>query len=333
MSGARHARAGGLRDRPPHAAGARMARAAYAGYNSNMDEMPSLLEIAVEVKSPGDRERLARALAVLTAADLSLRVATEPRSGQVTIGGTSERHLETTIDILRCAHRFEIEHGAPQVAYRETIRRASTVDYSHEKQRGGSGEFARVKIVAEPMALQAGSAFVDQSAGGTVPVALIIPGVEAGVRSVLGAGVVAGFPVIGVRATLVDGAFHATDSSVLAFEIAARAALREALQKGGPVLLEPIVKLDVVAPIDCVGSVIADLNSRRGHVIGQDVREGATIIAAQMPIAAMFGYDNTLRSMSGGQASYEMQFSHYAPVPSGDDDDDGPFRPAAAMRA
>jgi elongation factor G len=204
--------------------------------------------------------------------------------------------------------------GAPQVAYRERISKPVTIDYTHKKQTGGSGQFARVKIVAEPAAPGSGFEFESQIVGGAVPKEYV-PGVEKGLESVLGSGVLAGFPVVDLKVALVDGAYHDVDSSALAFEIAARAALREALQKGAPVLLEPIMKVEVVTPEDYTGSVIGDLNSRRGQIQGQDMRGNANVITAMVPLANMFGYVNNLRSMSQGRATFTMQFDHYERVP------------------
>ncbi len=205
--------------------------------------------------------------------------------------------------------------GAPQVAYRERISKPVTIDYTHKKQTGGSGQFARVKIVAEPNEAGAGYVFESKIVGGNVPKEYI-PGVEKGLESVLGSGVLAGFPVVDLKVQLIDGAYHDVDSSALAFEIASRAALREALQKGGSVLLEPIMKVEVVTPEDYTGGVIGDLNSRRGQIQGQDMRGNAVVVNAMVPLANMFGYVNTLRSMSQGRATFTMQFDHYEQVPS-----------------
>jgi len=204
--------------------------------------------------------------------------------------------------------------GAPQVAYRETITRRAEVDYTHKKQTGGSGQFARVKIVLEPQEQGAGFAFESKVVGGSVP-REYIPGVEKGVRSVLDNGVLAGFPMLDLKVELIDGAYHEVDSSALAFEIAARAAFREGVQKAGPKLLEPIMKVEVVSPEDYVGGVIGDLTSRRGQILGQEMRGNATVINAMVPLANMFGYVNTLRSMSQGRAQFTMQFDHYSQVP------------------
>jgi elongation factor G len=226
-----------------------------------------------------------------------------------------ELHLDIKIDILRRTYKVDANIGAPQVAYRERISKPVTVDYTHKKQTGGSGQFARIKIVAEPNEAGAGYLFESKIVGGNVPKEYI-PGVEKGLESVLGSGVLAGFPVVDLKVQLVDGAYHEVDSSALAFEIASRAALREALQKGGSVLLEPIMKVEVVTPEDYTGGVIGDLNSRRGQIQGQDMRGNAVVVNAMVPLANMFGYVNTLRSMSQGRATFTMQFDHYEQVPS-----------------
>jgi elongation factor G len=225
-----------------------------------------------------------------------------------------ELHLDIKVDILKRSYKVEANIGAPQVAYREKITRKVTKDYVHKKQTGGSGQFARVKIVAEPLPPGTGFVFENEVVGGTVPKEYV-PGVEKGLESVLGSGVLAGFPVVDLKVSLIDGRYHDVDSSALAFEIASRAALREALQKGGPVLLEPIMKVEVVTPEDYTGGVIGDLNSRRGQIQGQDMRGNANVINAMVPLANMFGYVNTLRSMSQGRATFTMQFDHYAEVP------------------
>jgi elongation factor G len=276
-----------------------------------------VIEIAVEPKSKADQEKLGVALAKLAAEDPSFRVSTDQESGQTILKGMGELHLDIKIDILRRTYKVDANIGAPQVAYRERLSRATTVDYVHKKQTGGSGQFARVKIVAEPNEPGAGYVFESKIVGGNVPKEYI-PGVEKGLESVLGAGVLAGFPVVDLKVQLVDGAYHEVDSSALAFEIASRAALREALQKGHSVLLEPIMKVEVVTPEDYTGSVIGDLNSRRGHIQGQDMRGNAVVINAMVPLANMFGYVNQLRSFSQGRANYTMQFDHYEEVPRGE---------------
>jgi elongation factor G len=254
-------------------------------------------------------------LAKLAAEDPSFRVSTDQESGQTILKGMGELHLDIKVDILKRTYKVDANIGAPQVAYREKITRVTTVDHTHKKQTGGSGQFARVKIVAEPMQPGSGFEFENKVVGGSVPNEYV-PGVEKGLESVLGSGVLAGFPVVDLKVTLIDGDSHDVDSSALAFEIAARAALREALQKGGPVLLEPIMKVEVVTPEDYTGSVIGDLNSRRGQIQGQDMRGNANIINAMVPLANMFGYVNTLRSMSQGRATFTMQFDHYEQVPN-----------------
>ncbi|HEY7243638.1 MAG TPA: elongation factor G [Xanthobacteraceae bacterium] len=274
-----------------------------------------VIEIAIEPKSKADQEKLGVALAKLVAEDPSFRVATDQESGQTIIKGMGELHLDIKVDILKRTYKVEANIGAPQVAYREKITKPVTVDHTHKKQTGGAGQFARVKIIAEPSPPAAGFEFENDVVGGTVPKEYI-PGVEKGLQSVLGSGVLAGFPVVDLKVSLVDGAYHDVDSSALAFEICARAALREALQKGSPVLLEPIMKVEVVTPEDYTGSVIGDLNSRRGHIQGQDMRGNANVINAMVPLANMFGYVSNLRSMSQGRATFTMQFDHYEQVPS-----------------
>src|SRR5215469_10118589 len=274
-----------------------------------------VIEIAIEPKSKADQEKLGVALAKLVAEDPSFRVSTDQESGQTILKGMGELHLDIKVDILKRTYKVDAAVGAPQVAYREKITREVTVDYTHKKQTGGSGQFARIKIVCSPLPPGTGFEFENKVVGGSVPKEFV-PGVEKGLESVLGAGVLAGFPVVDLKATLIDGAYHEVDSSALAFEIAARAALREALQKGRSVLLEPIMKVEVVTPEDYTGAVIGDLNARRGHVQGQDMRGNATVINAVVPLANMFGYINTLRSMTQGRANYTMQFDHYEQVPN-----------------
>jgi elongation factor G len=274
-----------------------------------------VIEIAIEPKSKADQEKLGVALAKLVTEDPSFRVATDPESGQTIIKGMGELHLDIKVDILKRTYKVDANIGAPQVAYREKITRSVTVDHTHKKQTGGAGQFARIKIVAEPLPPAGGFEFANSVVGGTVPKEYI-PGVEKGLESVLGSGVLAGFPVVDLKVTLIDGAYHDVDSSALAFEICARAALREALQKGGSVLLEPIMKVEVVTPEEYTGSVIGDLNSRRGHIQGQDMRGNANVVNAMVPLANMFGYVSNLRSMSQGRATFTMQFDHYEQVPS-----------------
>ena len=274
-----------------------------------------VIEIAIEPKSKADQEKLGVALAKLAAEDPSFRVSTDPESGQTILKGMGELHLDIKVDILKRTYKVDANIGAPQVAYREKLTKRAEIDYTHKKQSGGSGQFARVKLIFEPAEPGAGSSFESKIVGGTVPKEYI-PGVEKGVNSVMGSGVLAGFPVVDVKATLVDGAYHDVDSSALAFEIAARAAFREGLQKGGPVLLEPIMKVEVVTPEEHTGFVMGDLLSRRGHVQGQDMRANAAVINAMVPLANMFGYVNQLRSGTQGRANFTMQFDHYDQVPA-----------------
>ena len=278
-------------------------------------EFPApVIEIAVEPKTKTDQEKLGVALAKLASEDPSFTVSTDHESGQTILKGMGELHLDIKIDILKRTYKVEATIGAPQVAYRESISRKAEIDYTHKKQTGGTGQFARVKLVFEPG--EPGTDFVFESAivGGAVPKEYI-PGVEKGLKSAKDNGLLAGFPVIDVKATLVDGAFHDVDSSVLAFEIASRAAFKELREKGGPKLLEPIMAVEVVTPEEYLGSVIGDLNGRRGMIQGQDMRGNATVVNAFVPLANMFGYVNTLRGMSQGRAQFTMQYDHYEPVP------------------
>ena len=279
-----------------------------------MDFPDPVIEIAIEPKSKADQEKLGVALAKLVAEDPSFRVTTDQESGQTILKGMGELHLDIKVDILKRSYKVDANIGAPQVAYREKITKPVTVDYTHKKQTGGAGQFARVKIIAEPLPPAGGFVFENKVVGGTVPKEYV-PGVEKGLESVLGSGVLAGFPVVDLKVLLVDGAYHDVDSSALAFEICARAALREALQKGSPVLLEPIMKVEVVTPEEYTGSVIGDLNSRRGQIQGQDMRGNANVVNAMVPLANMFGYVSNLRSMSQGRATFTMQFDHYEQVP------------------
>jgi elongation factor G len=273
-----------------------------------------VIEIAIEPKSKADQEKLGVALAKLVAEDPSFRVHTDQESGQTILKGMGELHLDIKVDILKRTYKVEANIGAPQVAYREKITRSVTKDYTHKKQTGGTGQYARVKIVCEPLPPGTGFEFDSKVVGGNVPKEYI-PGVEKGLESVLGSGVLAGFPVVDLKVTLIDGAYHEVDSSALAFEIASRSALREALREGGPVLLEPIMKVEVVTPEDYTGSVIGDLNSRRGQIQGQDMRGNANVVTAMVPLQNMFGYVSNLRSMSQGRATFTMQFDHYSEVP------------------
>jgi elongation factor G len=274
-----------------------------------------VIEIAVEPKSKADQEKLGVALSKLAAEDPSFRVSTDQESGQTILKGMGELHLDIKIDILRRTYKVDANIGAPQVAYRERLLKRIEIDETHKKQSGGSGQFARVKMIFEPTEAGAGTSFESKVVGGSVPKEFI-PGVEKGFNSVLGSGSLAGFPVVDVKATLIDGAYHDVDSSVLAFEICARAAFRRALKEAGEVLLEPIMKVEVTTPEEYTGSVIGDLNSRRGQVQGQDMRGNAVVINAMVPLANMFSYVNQLRSFTQGRANYTMQFDHYEQVPA-----------------
>ncbi|RCL00345.1 MAG: elongation factor G [Candidatus Tokpelaia sp. JSC085] len=272
-----------------------------------------VIEIAIEPKTKADQERMGIALKRLAAEDPSFRVKFDAESGQTIIAGMGELHLDIIVDRMKREFKIEANIGQPQVAYRETITKVAEVDYTHKKQSGGAGQFARVKIIFEP---HEGDSFLFESkvVGGAVPKEYI-PGVQKGIDSVMGMGPLAGFPMLGVKATLVDGAYHDVDSSVLAFEIAARAAFREGARKAGAQLLEPIMKVEVVAPEDYMGDIIGDLNARRGQIFGTENRGVTIVVNAMVPLSKMFGYVNTLRSMSQGRAQYTMQFDHYEAVP------------------
>src|SRR6478735_8107837 len=278
-------------------------------------EFPApVIEITVEPKTKADQEKLGVALAKLAAEDPSFTVSTDHESGETRLKGMGELHLDIKIDILKRTYKVDANIGAPQVAYRESISRKAEIDYTHKKQTGGTGQFARVKLVFEPGEPGSGFVFESSVVGGSVPKEYI-PGVQKGLESVKDNGLLAGFPLIDFKATLVDGAYHDVDSSVLAFEIASRAAFKELREKGAPKLLEPIMNGEGVTPEEYLGSVIGDLNGRRGQIQGQDVRGNAIVINAHVPLANMFGYVNNLRGMSQGRANFTMQFSHYDTVP------------------
>ena len=274
-----------------------------------------VIEIAIEPKSKADQEKLGVALAKLAAEDPSFRVSTDQESGQTILKGMGELHLDIKVDILKRTYKVDANIGAPQVAFREKISQRVEHGYTHKKQTGGSGQFAQIKIIAEPTPPGTPFEFENEIVGGAVPKEFI-PGVEKGLECVLGSGVVAGFPVVDLKVTLIDGKYHDVDSSALAFEICARQCLKEALQMAKPVLLEPIMKVEVVTPEDYTGSVIGDLNSRRGQIQGQDMRGNANVINAMVPLMNMFGYVNNLRSMSQGRATFTMQFDHYSELPA-----------------
>jgi elongation factor G len=273
-----------------------------------------VIEIAVEPKTKADQEKMSTGLARLAAEDPSFRVETDIESGQTIMKGMGELHLDILVDRLRREFKVEANIGAPQVAYRETIGHEAEIDYTHKKQSGGSGQFGRVKMIISPTEPGEGYSFESKIVGGSIPKEYI-PGVEKGIKSVMDSGPLAGFPVIDFKVSLIDGAYHDVDSSVLAFELAARAGMREGLRKAGAKMLEPIMEVEVVTPEEYTGGIIGDLTSRRGQVQGQDQRGNAIAITANVPLANMFGYINTLRSMSSGRANFSMQFSHYDSVP------------------
>lgn len=272
-----------------------------------------VIQLAIEPKSTADQEKMSLALAKLASEDPSFRVSSS-ENGQTNIAGMGELHLEILVDRMKREFKVEANVGAPEVAYRETITSEYEVNYTHKKQSGGAGQFARVKILFEPGELGSGFTFESKIVGGSVPKEFI-PGVEKGLKQIMSTGVVAGYPMIDFKATLLDGAYHDVDSSVLAFEIAAKAAFREGMPKAGAKLLEPVMKVEVITPGDYMGDIIGDLNSRRGSIQSMDPRANAQEIIAHVPLAEMFGYVNTLRSMSQGRAQYSMTFVHYAQVP------------------
>lgn len=274
-----------------------------------------VIEVAVEPKTKADQEKMGIALNRLAQEDPSFRVTSDMESGQTIIKGMGELHLEIIVDRMKREFKVEANVGAPQVAYRESLARKVEVDYTHKKQSGGSGQFGRVKIVVEPGERGSGVVFIDEVKGGNVP-REYIPAVEKGIREVADSGSLIGFPIIDFTAKLIDGAYHDVDSSALAFEITGRGAMREAAQKSGIKLLEPMMKVEVVTPEDFMGDVIGDMNSRRGQIQGTDTRGNAQVVEAMVPLANMFGYVNQLRSMTQGRAQYTMQFSHYEEVPA-----------------
>ena len=274
-----------------------------------------VIEVAVEPKTKADQEKMSEALGRLAAEDPSFGVSTDNESGQTIIKGMGELHLDIIVDRMKREFKVEADVGAPQVAYRETIISEADVDYTHKKQSGGAGQFARVKMIVKKGEPGCGLDFVNKVVGGNIPKEYI-PGVQKGIESAMLNGVVAGYPVIDISVTLYDGAYHDVDSSVMAFEIAGRTAFKDALRKSKPKLLEPMMKVEVVTPEDFVGDVIGDLNSRRGQVQGMDPQGNATLVKASVPLATMFGYVNNLRSMTQGRAVYTMQFDKYDLVPA-----------------
>ncbi|MFN8911982.1 MAG: elongation factor G, partial [Alphaproteobacteria bacterium] len=279
-----------------------------------LDIPEPVIEVAIEPKSQADQEKMSVAIGRLAAEDPSLRVKVDQESGQTVLAGMGELHLEIIVDRMRREFKVEANVGAPQVAYRETITKAYEVEYVHKKQSGGAGQFAKVKILFEPLQPGEGFQFVTKVVGGNVP-REYIPAVEKGIENIRNSGIQAGYPAIDFKATLLDGAYHDVDSSALAFEIAAKAAFREGAAKAAPKIMEPMMKVEVITPQDFMGDVIGHLSSIRGQVQGMDARGNAQVIRANVPLATMFGYVNTLRSMTQGRAQYSMQFSHYDHVP------------------
>ena len=273
-----------------------------------------VIEIAVEPKTKNDQEKMSQALQRLAAEDPSFRVSVDHESGQTIIKGMGELHLDIIVDRMKREFKVEANIGAPQVAYREKLKKEIEIDYTHKKQTGGSGQFARMTAVFKPGEPDTGFVFNNNIVGGNIPKEYI-PGVQKGIEQAKENGIIAGFPVIDFEVDLNDGAYHDVDSSVMAFEIAARAAFKEALQKGGAKLLEPIMKVEVITPEEYMGDIIGDVQSRRGMVSQMGDRGNAKVVDAQVPLANMFGYINTLRSLSQGRAQYTMIFSHYDDVP------------------
>ncbi len=273
-----------------------------------------VIEVAVEPKTKADQEKMSIALNKLAQEDPSFRVGVDEESGQTVIKGMGELHLEILVDRMKREFKVDANVGAPQVAYRETITKSSEIDYTHKKQTGGSGQFARIKLVFEPGEKGTGFKFESKVVGGSVPKEYI-PGVAKGLEQSMSNGIIAGFPMTDVSVRLIDGAYHEVDSSVMAFEIAARAAFKEGTAKAGPQLLEPIMRVEVVTPDEYMGDIIGDLNSRRGQVTGMEPRGNGQVVNAMVPLATMFGYVNTLRSLSQGRAQYTMHFDHYDAVP------------------
>ena len=280
-----------------------------------MEFPDTVMEIAVEPKTQSDQEKMSRALGRLAAEDPSFKVSSDPESGQTIISGMGELHLEIIVDRMLREFKVDANIGQPQVAYRETVSTKAEVDYTHKKQTGGAGQFARLKIRVEPLPSGSGYEFENKVRGGSVP-REYIPGVQKGLKSAMESGIMTGFPVTDLKVTLLDGDSHDVDSSVMAFEIASRAAFREVSQKAKPRLLEPMMRIEIVTPEDYLGDIIGNLNSRRGNVSGMDQRGNARVINALAPLSNMFGYVNSLRSMSQGRAQFTMHFDHYAVVPN-----------------
>jgi elongation factor G len=294
-----------------------------------MHRRPFVIEVAIKAKSKADQDKLGVALAALEAKDEAFRSAADPQSGQTILKGVSEEQLGAAIDLLRRAHEVDFHVGAPQVAYRETLTKRVEINYTHTKRTGGGGEFAKVALAFEPSQPSVGFSFESKIVGGAVP-AEYVPSVEKGIASAMESGILLGFPVVDIRTTLIDGAYHDVDSSAPAFEIASHSACREALRRGGSILLEPIMKVEIVTPEEYAGFVKRDLLSRRGEALKEDRRANGVVITTIAPLANMFGYVDNLRQATRGRGSFTMQYSHYARMPSSGDDE--PFPPAIGMR-
>ncbi len=286
----------------------------FAVYLEKIEFPEPVIQLAIEPKTKADQEKMGVALSRLVSEDPSLRVSTDEESGQTILSGMGELHLEIIVDRLKREFKVEASVGAPQVAYRETFSQSVDHEYTHKKQSGGAGQFAKVKIKFTPGEPGSGFEFINSVVGGNVP-REYIPAVESGIKMAMNSGIIAGYPVTDIKAELYDGAYHDVDSSSLAFELAARAAFREAMALAIPKLLEPIMKVEVITPEDYMGDIIGDLNSRRGQVNGMEQRGNGRVIDSSVPLSSMFGYVNTLRSMSQGRAQFSMVFSHYAVVP------------------
>lgn len=279
-----------------------------------MDFPEPVMEIAVESKSTADQEKLGLALNRLVAEDPSLKRIVNPESGQTILKGMGELHLEIIVDRIKREFNVEVNVGSPQVAYREAITKVVEIDYTHKKQTGGAGQFAKVKILFEPLERGDGFQFESKITGGSVPKEYI-PSVQSGLEIIKENGIIAGFPVIDFKATLLDGAFHDVDSSTLAFELAAKGAFKEMSNKAAPKLLEPVMKVEIITPEEYMGSIMGDIGSRRGQISSSETHNNTVIILALIPLSSMFGYVNVLRSISQGRAQYNMNFSGYDEVP------------------
>ena len=289
-----------------------------------------VISVSVEAKSKAEQEKFSTALGKMVRADPSLRLETDRDTGQTILRGMGELHLEVTLDRMRTEFGVEGNMGRPQVAYREAITKPIEYVYTHKKQTGGSGQYAEVKIIFKPLERGQGFEFIDSIVGGSIP-REYIPSVEKGLKVQKEDGVLAGYPTVDFSAELIDGKYHDVDSNALTFEIAARACFREALRLAGPIILEPVMKVEVVTPDDNLGDVIGDINRRRGQVVGQLERGAAIAVEATVPLSEMFGYIGQLRGMTSGRASYTMEFSHYEPVPRNVQDEivSGKAKPAA----